>query len=416
MTLIKTSLLNGINVIVKMLTLLGINKVLAIYVGPSGYAAIGQLQNAVQMISTFATGAINTGVTKYTAEYFNDEPKQQEVWRTAGSLALICSLTSAITIALFNQQLAIWFLKDEDFGGVFIWFAATLVLLTFNALLLAVLNGKKEIKIYVIANIIGSIFALLITTVMVIRFGLYGALVALAVYQSITFFATLLLCYKSPWFKFNYFFGKIDKKTAINLSKYTAMALASAACVPVSQMIIRNHLGEVFGWEMAGYWEAICRMSMAYLMLVTTTLSVYYLPKFSELSSFNSIKKEVFNGYKLILPATFLACLLIYILRDPIITLLFSNEFSKMEELFAAQMIGDFFRIASWVIGYVFISKARFKLFIFIEIFFSFFFIVATYVAISYSGFRGVSFAYAINYIICFLFVLTIFLRCKDEN
>jgi PST family polysaccharide transporter len=70
MTLIKTSLLNAIAVLIKMLTMLGINKVLAIYVGPAGYATLGQFQNAVQMITTSPAGAINTSVTKYTAEYF----------------------------------------------------------------------------------------------------------------------------------------------------------------------------------------------------------------------------------------------------------------------------------------------------------------------------------------------------------
>ena len=89
MTLIKTSLLNGIAVAIKMLTLLGINKILAIYVGPAGYAAIGQFQNAVTMITTFASGAINTGVTKYTAEYYQDEERQRLVWRTAGTIALL---------------------------------------------------------------------------------------------------------------------------------------------------------------------------------------------------------------------------------------------------------------------------------------------------------------------------------------
>ena len=36
MTLIKTSLLNAIAVVIKMLTMLGINKILAVYVGPTG--------------------------------------------------------------------------------------------------------------------------------------------------------------------------------------------------------------------------------------------------------------------------------------------------------------------------------------------------------------------------------------------
>ena len=98
MTLIKTSLLNGIAVIIKMLTLLGLNKILAIYVGPAGYAALGQFQNAVQMITTFASGALNTGVTKYTAEYYQDEVRQHTVWRTAGTIALLGSLTTAILV------------------------------------------------------------------------------------------------------------------------------------------------------------------------------------------------------------------------------------------------------------------------------------------------------------------------------
>src|SRR5690606_41741019 len=112
MTLIKTSLLNGIAVIIKMLTLLGLNKILAIYVGPSGYAALGQFQNAVQMITTLASGAINTGVTKYTAEYHEDEAKQQAVWRTAGTIALIGSLLVSVLVVVFNRPLAGWFLKD----------------------------------------------------------------------------------------------------------------------------------------------------------------------------------------------------------------------------------------------------------------------------------------------------------------
>lgn len=144
MTLIKTSLLNGIAVIIKMLTLLGLNKILAVYVGPSGYAALGQFQNAIQMITTFASGALNTGVTKYTAEYHQDEARQHTLWRTAGSIALIGSLTTAVLVTIFNESLASWFLNDESLGSVFIWFAVTLVLFVFNTLLLAILNGKRR--------------------------------------------------------------------------------------------------------------------------------------------------------------------------------------------------------------------------------------------------------------------------------
>lgn len=408
MTLIKTSLLNGIAVVIKMLTLLGLNKILAIYVGPSGYAALGQFQNAVQMITAVASGAINTGVVKYTAEYHDDAAKQHAVWRTAGTIALVGSVLVAIGVIAFNKSLAGWFLKDESLGSVFIWFATTLVFFVLNTLLLAILNGKKEIQRYVVANIAGSLFALAVTTVMATQWGLYGALVALAVYQSLTFFVTLTLTYKASWFKLRYLLGGIDKQSARNLAKFTAMALTSAACVPLSHILIRNHLGETLGWEAAGYWEAMWRLSAAYLMLVTTTLGVYYLPKLSELQKPSHIKKEILQGYKIILPVAAACGLAIYLLRNFFIRVLFTSEFAPMEVLFAWQMIGDTLKIGSWILAYLMLGKAMVKIFISTEIFFSLSFYLLTVMFTSVWGLEGVAIAYAVNYLAYWLTVIAV--------
>lgn len=419
MTLIKTSLLSSIAVVIKMLTLLGINKVLAIYVGPAGYAALGQFQNAVQMITAFASGAINTGVTKYTAEYYADEEKQQEVWRTAGTIALIGSVVTGLVVALLNKQLAGWFLKDESLGGVFLWFSATLTLFVLNTLLLAILNGKKEIPRYVAANIAGSLFALLVTSVMAKYLGLYGALVALAVYQSLAFFVTFAITYKASWFKICYLVGRIDKQSVRILANYTAMALTSAACVPISHILIRNHLGGTLGWDAAGYWEAMWRLSAAYLLLVTTTLGVYYLPRLSELKHSAELRFEIIQGYKVILPVAALCGLVIYLLRDFIIRVLFSVEFYPMEKLFAWQMVGDTLKIGSWILAYLMLGKAMVKLFIVSEIVFAALFFFLTVIFTGSMGLTGVAVAHAANYLIYWAvmaFVVARMLKVKSSN
>lgn len=405
MTLIKTSLLNAIAVVIKMLTMLGINKILAIYVGPTGYAALGQFQNAVQMISSFGSGAINTGVTKYTAEYFENETEQRKVWRTAGTITLISSLITGGLVALFNQHLASWFLKDPQYGSIFIWFGLTLVFFVFNALLLAILNGRKDISRYVIANIAGSVFSLLISTVMIFQWGLYGALLTFAINQSLVFFITLLLCYRTTWFNLKYLLGGVDKKTAINLSKYTAMALTSAITVPVSHILVRDHLGETLGWEAAGYWEAMWRLSAAYLMFVTTTLSVYYLPRLSELKTSSEIKNEIIQGYKIIFPLTVSCGVVIYFLRDFLIALLFTPEFSPMRDLFAWQMLGDTFKICSWILAYLMLGKAMVKFFIFTEIVFGFGFFAWVWMLTGDFGIQAPVVAHAINYFLYLIFI-----------
>ncbi|EOX3451917.1 O-antigen translocase [Vibrio cholerae] len=405
MTLIKTSLLNGIAVVIKMLTLLGLNKILAIYVGPAGYAALGQFQNAVQMITTLASGAINTGVTKYTAEYHEDETKQHAVWRTAGTISLLGSVLVAIVVIAFNKLLADWFLKDENLSSVFTWFALTLVLFVFNTLLLAILNGKKEIKRYVIANVAGSLFALVVTTVMAIQLGLYGALVALAIYQSLTFFVTLTLTYKASWFKLSYLFGSIDKQAAKNLAKFTAMALTSAACVPLSHILIRNHLGETIGWDAAGNWEALWRLSGAYMMIFMTTLTVYYLPRFSEIACLREIGKELFKGYMIFMPFFLAVTLFVYFLFEHITLLLFTDEFLLMKEAIFWQLVGDILKFGSWMVAFLMHSKGMAKLFIVSEISFSLFFYGLIVIFTERFGFEGVGIAHAINYFFYWLVI-----------
>ena len=381
-----------------MLTLLGLNKILALYVGPAGYAALGQFQNAMQMISALASGAINTGVTKYTAEYHEDEARQRAVWQTAGTIALVGSVVLSLLVFAFRTELAQWFLSDVSLAPVFGWFAATLVLLVFNTLLLAILNGKKDIHRYVVANIAGSVFALLVTSAMVVQWGLMGALVGFAVYQSLAFLVTLALCVRTPWFRLSHLFGRMDKEVFKNLSKYTAMALISAAMVPLSHILIRNHLGETLGWTAAGYWEAMWRLSGAYLMLATSTLSVYYLPRLSELKTRAEIKNEIMAGYRVILPVAAACSLLVYLLRETIVKVLFTEDFLPMDVLFFWQLVGDILKIASWIFAFVMLGKSMTMLFISTEIIYSAVFLGLTVLLVGHMGLVGVSVAHAISY------------------
>ncbi len=398
MNLLKTSALNGLAVLIKTATMFILNKILAVYVGPAGYAAIGQFQNFIQMVTTFAGSAVNTAVIKYTAEYRGDETKQRAIWKAAGSLVLIFSFIFTFLVLIFHQQLSFWIFKTGEYGSVLIWFAVFLIFFNLNALLLAILNGKKEILKLVFANIAGSLFSLLVTGLLAVKLGLYGALVALCIYQSLNFIVTLYLSYRSEWFSFSYFFGKIDSDIAKKFLSFAAMALVSAICVPLSQMVIRSYLVHEYNATYAGYWEAMIRLSAAYLMLVTTTLSVYYLPRLSELSNIQAIKNEVYLGYKFIFPLAVVGGVLVFLLKDWIIPLLFSSAFLPMRELFLWQMIGDSLKIGSWILAYLMLGKAMTRLFISTEIIFACVSIVLTYVCTKIFGFKGVSIAHLINY------------------
>lgn len=416
MKLFKTSVLNGIAVLIKTATMFILNKILAVYVGPSGYALIGQFQNFIQMITVFSGNAINTAVVKYTAEHYEQPEKQKAIWQTATHIIFLFSLLGGVIIFLFKEQLSLFIFNSSEYESVFIWFAVFLLFFNLNTLFLAILNGKKAIERLVMANISGSLISLVMTAFLAIEFGLYGALVALAIYQSIAFFITFFICNQASWFSWKELFGKLDKGIAKKFSSFALMAVVSAVCVPLSQMVIRQYLSYEYGNEYAGYWEAMVRFSGAYLMLVTTTLGVYYLPRLSELKEVNEIKQEIFLAYKYIFPLALLGGVTVFILKDWIIITLFSDKFLPMRELFFWQILGDIVKIGSWILAYLMLSKAMIKLFVITEVIFAISSVLLSMLLVNLIGFDGISLAHLINYCAYWLVLCIFFLRELHAN
>ncbi|HHO42469.1 MAG TPA: O-antigen translocase [Epsilonproteobacteria bacterium] len=408
MTLIKTSVLSFIATVFKVITAFVINKILSMYVGPSGLAVVGQLQNFMSIMTTFSNGAITQGIVKYTAEYQTIE-QRQKIFSTSIIISLACSLIISIFLFGFSKYLSELILKDVQYSSVFIVFGLTIFLFALNTVLMSILNGQIEIKKYVFVNIISSMFSLFFTSFLIIQLNLMGALYALVVNQSVIFFVTLGFVVKSSWFKLEYFKQGVDKESLVKLGKYSAMALTSAMTVPLSHLIVRNYIGENLSWDDAGYWQGIWYISTMYLMIVTTSLSVYYLPRLSEIQDNKEIRREILNGYKIILPIVIVLALGIYLFREIAIEIAFTEKFMPMMELFAWQLIGDVIKIASWLLGYLMLAKAMTRIFIYTEILFSVLFVILSITFIEMFGLIGTTYAFSLNYFLYLIMMICIF-------
>lgn len=398
MNLVKTSLLNGLAVITKVATALALNKVLAIYVGPAGYAVIGQFQSLLAMVLTFSSGGVNTGVTKYTAEFHADPQKQQDVLRTAASISLLCACVFMALLVIFRKSLAARTLADMQFSGVIVWLAAALIPMLLNGLLLAILNGRKQIKTYVIANIAGSLVTALTAVLLVLKFGLYGVLVAMAISQALACVVTIWLFQRTCQMSWKNLLGPINPDIARRLGGFALISATSALAVPFAQMLIRDGLVNRLGWQSAGLWQALWKISEMHLMLLTTTLSLYFLPRFSEIKDATGLRKEVMKCYRFVLPLVMASASLIYLLREFFIPVLLTAEFLPLTEVLGWQMVGDVLKISSWVMAYTMISHAQVRIFIITELVFTMLWVVLTLGGASIDGLRGATIGYVLTY------------------
>lgn len=416
MKLVRTTIFSAIITFIRIASGFVAGKAVAIFTGPAGVALVGAFTNFITIVLTFANGAINTGVVKYTSEYTDDEERLKQLFSTSLTISVCCSVIFGLVIAITAPYLSNWVFASNLYTSPVRVLGLTIILYSLNSLLISILNGKGQIKTYTIVNTLGSFIGLIFTVVLVFYYKIEGALYALVLSQSIVFFVTALMVIRSPWFSWGYFNKGFNRVLAIKLSHYSLMAVISALTVPLSQIILRNMVISKLGVDEAGYWQGLMRISDGYLMLITTSLSTYYLPKLSSLKTDFEIKNEVLNGYKIILPAVFAGCLIIYLFRFFIIEILFTPTFSSMEALFFWQLIGDFFKMVAWILAYLMLAKSMTKMYIFTEIFFSASYIVFGYVFIHFFQVKGVVIAFAVNYFIYMIVMLVIFRNIFKSN
>lgn len=406
---VKVSAWSGISTGVKMLTGLISIKVVSTIIGPAGIAVVGQFLNGISMVSMVATGGIGQGVTKFIAQYYDEPEKQRSIISHALKITLVFTALMSLLVILFSSQIAVYIFKTHRYHSLIILFGISISLYSINSLLVNILNGFKAFKKFVLVNIFSSLFGLSTTLLLVLRFGLYGALLNCVVSQSVIIIVTICFLYKEPWFASLFKINSVDWAIVKKLGGFTAMALTSAILIPFAQLTIRSFIASHLTIFDAGIWEGINRLSGMYLMLITTSISIYYLPRLAEIKEKHVLKQEILKTAKILLPFLGIAFLLIYLLRDILIWFIFSIEFTPMRDLFFSQLIGDLFKIASFLLAFLFWAKGMTKTFIICEVIFTATLILLVQLGVKFFGLEGSVYGYALNYLLYLITMLIIF-------
>lgn len=404
--IVKVFSLTSVSTLVRMLTGFISVKIVSVIIGPSGIALLGQLNSFSTIVMSLATGGINNGVTKYVAEDREDLPKIRQYLSTSLKITLFCSFIVGLSMIVLNGFLSTIIMKSDQYGYVFVVFGVTVFLYALNNLLLSVLNGFKKFRIYVKVNIANSIIGLVFYLLLVYFWELDGALISVVTYQSIMLLISLWMLRKEFWMNIQYFKSKLDRVVTKKFVHYTLMTFVTMATLPVSQLILRGYVISNISAVEAGWWEAMNRISQMYLMVVTSSFGVYYLPRLSELKENHEIRHEIFKAYKVILPLLFIGFAVIYLLRLFVIKILFTPDFYPMQQLFIWQLAGDLFKIASWLVAYLMVAKSMTKAFVITEFLFSALFVGLAFLFIHFNGVVGITQAHVINYM---LYTVTMF-------
>ncbi|UPS91834.1 oligosaccharide flippase family protein [Bizionia sp. M204] len=421
--LFKVASLNSVSMLVKIISGFLTSKVIALFVGLEGMALIGNLRNFLSSVQAVSTLGLYNGVVKYVAEFKENTLELSKTISTvfySGFIAtIIVSFFCYYNAESINDSVFAYY---NDYAYVIRIMAIALPFYALNMFIFGILNGFSKYKILIVINIIGQIFGLSITILLIYKERLDGALISVVISESLLFFITLVGIANRRSLAGLIQVKHISLDYVKKLSSYSVMAIFSAFLLPIVAIAIRNYITDTVGLREAGMWESMNRISRYYLMFVSSLLTLYILPRFSEIDNKKEFRAEVFNFYKTIIPIFAGGLLVIYLLRHIIVLVLFTEEFKPVADLFLWQLLGDFVKVLSIVIAYQFLAKKMFWHYIITEAFSVAILYFMSIYFIDIYGVKGANIAHFASYVLYYGLILLIFssslfgVISEDEN
>ena len=404
-----TFLLTSLNTVVKVLSGIVLNKIIAVYLGPAGLAMLGQFQNFAGILTGIGNASIQTGVVKKIAE--NSEKKyRNKILVNASILVLVLSAVSSIIVFGFSDYFAQVILFDVGFSTTIKIFSLSILFYAANVYFLSVLNGLREIRQLTFISILLSLIPILTIPLIITYFQISGVIYALILTQFLVFLLSYGVILKKH--SYNFFkvkFSKFDMGVIKILLKFGLVSFLSGLFLSLSLLVIRSYIIESNSLESAGIWEAAYKISIYFNLLFLMPISIHYLPKFSAMDNFKKIDKEIKSIIKtLIIPLLFIV-FFTYLIADSIVIFLFSADFLLVNEILVVVMIAEVFRIFGGIYVTSLLANQLFKQSIFPEFGFAVIFIGhVIFQSLSQLNLLDVALSYLLATIIYFLLSLSI--------
>jgi len=408
--LFKVANLNTATIITKIVAGILTSKAIAIFIGVEGMALIGNLRNFLGAIHSFSILGVYNGLVKSISEVKNDVLKLSQTLSTAYYLGFFSTLLIAF-LSYYNAESINDFLFATHYNYAYIIkiMALALPFYALNMFSFAIMNGFSKYKILLIINIIGQILGLSITLILIYQYNIDGAMIAAVIAPSLIFLITFIGFVNQRSLVSSVRISNVTLGVLKKFAPFATMALVTAIAIPMVSIVIRNYIIDEVGIKEAGHWEAMQRISDYYLMFINSLMTLYFLPRFSEIESKKEFRMEVFNFYKTAMPIFGMGLVIIYLLRSFLVPLMFSEAFKPTEDLFLWQLLGDFVKVLSIVIAYQFIAKKMFTHFIIIEVFLVIIMYLSSVYLIDIFGVKGAVMGHFVSYLMHYGIILLIF-------
>jgi O-antigen/teichoic acid export membrane protein len=404
----KKTILTFISIAAKSIARLAVNKIFAVYLGTTGIVLLAHFQNLIGIITQLPNDGVNRGLS----QLLQNKKTADEIRKLTGaalSYNVILFLLMSVVILIFNDYFFRFFIHTIDESIYYLVFFLAVLVFILNLFLQAFILSLRNAFLYTVSNLLGILLLLIMVFIGSRTLNIEYALLAFSIGQAISIFVTLVIIikYKSAaGLRFNF--------SSQNFKKLSEFLLIVVSILVFSKMVdfgVRHFAIIEYGFRLSGLWQAVVKISDSYMSLFIATVGVVFYPQVSALVfDTDGLRNYIKDVLHIVVPVTAVGLFLIYVLRRPILSILFTPAFEPAHYLMKFQLIGDFFGIISYLLIYIVSAQARTVTFISLQFGSAVLYIALIAIFTSFYGIEALPMAHAARFVIFFM-VLTIINR-----
>lgn len=387
-------------------------KIMAVVLGPSGVGLYSLLRQTMDLSNR--TGTLGGGTALVQGISSNKGQARDDYLVTAFWVFMLSTLLIVVTILVFAPWIALWVFDRNDAQTVSLvrGLALPIVLLATSTYLNGVLNGFRAIGLLALIQVLGAATVALLAYPVALLVDAGHPLAFIAMMSAAPAVGLLIgiqSARRAGWLAplFDNFRMRFHPRSLREFFSLAGTLAITGLAATGTILVVRSLLVRHYGFHGAGIFAPAWTLSMTYIMVVLTSFGTYYLPTLSRTSDPGARKVLMQRVLRF---ATLLAVPLItsvIVLKPLVIEILYSDRFMPAVEIMRWMLIGDYFKIASYVVAMPALAYADTKVFFWTEMLWSAGFLALVVLAIfGFDSMPGIGIGFLVMYAVYLAYYL----------
>jgi len=348
-------------------------KIMAVILGPSGVGLFSLLRQTQQTALTIAVLNGQMAVVQGVAS--REEGTRAEYLATVLWIVSVIGGSVSLAFVIFAPQIARWVVSQDDAQTVLMirWLSVTVLLGAAHTYLTSLLNGYRAIGRVALVQVFnfGTMALLAFPAAWLAKVGYPLAFTGLLTASALTAAGvSFWFAFRSGWLAWLWegVRRRFSRTAARHFFYLAGTMLITGFLGTWVPLAVRALVARQFGLHGAGIFDVAWTLSMAYVTLILTSFSTYYLPTLSQTvdpgARADLIRRVLRLAMLLMVPLV----VTVITLKPLVVKLLYSGEFLPALHIMRWMLIGDYFKVVSWVFSFTMIAYADMKTLFWTEI------------------------------------------------